>query len=208
VPNEQEGISTRLSSMSRAFVVCKFRTSKSLGLSKRVLGSGLSNPGDHTQDVSDERWTVRTSDEVQRLEERSTDSARASAKLLYLIIRLLIRYLETSTANCPIPLPAPPSFFSTMSKIPKSTFTATGVWSHMKPGQRATTLKFAEPAPKNETPQQKVKRLREAANQAKMAQITRWDYMYLYGRIAADTAHRLTVYGIVFATGTAPSSRP
>ena len=79
-------------------------------------------------------------------------------------------------------------------------FTATGVWAHTKPG-RATTLPFAEPAPKNETPAQKVKRLREAANRAKMAQVTRWDYAYLWGRNAADVAHRLTVYGIIFATG-------
>ncbi|KAI8937017.1 hypothetical protein NX059_006240 [Plenodomus lindquistii] len=90
-----------------------------------------------------------------------------------------------------------------MSKSPKDStrFTATGVWAHTRPGGRATTLQFADPAPKNETPQQKVKRLREAANRAKMAQVTRWDYMYLYGRIAADAAHRFTVYGLIFATG-------
>ncbi|KAF2024759.1 hypothetical protein EK21DRAFT_77983 [Setomelanomma holmii] len=90
-----------------------------------------------------------------------------------------------------------------MSKSPKEStrFTATGVWAHTRPGGRATTLQFADPAPKNETPQQKVKRLREAANRAKMAQVTRWDYMYLYGRMAADAAHRFTVYGLIFATG-------
>lgn len=91
-----------------------------------------------------------------------------------------------------------------MSKSTKDStrFTATGVWAHTRPGGRATTLQFADPAPKNETPQQKVKRLREAANRAKMAQVTRWDYMYLYGRMAADAAHRFTVYGLIFATGT------
>jgi hypothetical protein len=90
-----------------------------------------------------------------------------------------------------------------MSKSPKEStrFTATGVWAHTRPGGRATTLQFADPAPKNETPQQKVKRLREAANRAKMAQVTRWDYMYLYGRMAADATHRFTVYGLIFATG-------
>ncbi|ORY14752.1 cytochrome oxidase c assembly-domain-containing protein [Clohesyomyces aquaticus] len=80
-------------------------------------------------------------------------------------------------------------------------FTPTGVWAHTKPGGRSTTLQFAEPAPKNETPQQKVKRLREAANKAKLAQVTNWDVAYLYGRNFADAAHRLTVYGIIFATG-------
>jgi hypothetical protein len=98
----------------------------------------------------------------------------------------------------------PPAPTLTMSKSPKEStrFTATGVWAHTRPGGRATTLQFADPAPKNETPQQKVKRLREAANRAKMAQVTRWDYMYLYGRMAADAAHRFTVYGLIFATGT------
>lgn len=35
-----------------------------------------------------------------------------------------------------------------------------------------------------------------------MAQVTRWDYMYLYGRMTADAVHRFTVYGLIFATGT------
>lgn len=98
-----------------------------------------------------------------------------------------------------------PSFTQlSMSKHVKDAtrFTATGVWAHTRPGGRASTLQFADPAPKNETPQQKVKRLREAANRAKMAQVTKWDYAYLYGRMAADAAHRFTVYGLIFATGT------
>ncbi|KAF2745190.1 hypothetical protein M011DRAFT_488420 [Sporormia fimetaria CBS 119925] len=90
-----------------------------------------------------------------------------------------------------------------MPKGPKDStrFTATGVWAHTRPGGKSTTLQFAEPAPKNETPAQKVKRLREAANKARMAQVTKWDIAYFYGRTAADFAHRATVYGIVFATG-------
>lgn len=100
-------------------------------------------------------------------------------------------------------------FLFAMSKTPRDStrFTATGVWAHTKPGGRATTLQFADPAPKNETPQQKVKRLREAANRAKMAQITKWDYLYLYGRTAADALHRAAVYGIIFTTGTAFCTR-
>lgn len=90
----------------------------------------------------------------------------------------------------------------TMSKSAKDStrFTATGVWAHTKPG-RSLPLN-AGPAPKNETPHQKVKRLREAANRAKMAQVTRWDVAYFYGRAATDFLHRATVYGIIFATGT------
>jgi hypothetical protein len=114
---------------------------------------------------------------------------------------------STSAARYHSPRPLLPQRASypppTMSKSPKEStrFTATGVWAHTRPGGRATTLQFADPAPKNETPQQKVKRLREAANRAKMAQVTRWDYMYLYGRNAADALHRFTVYGLIFATG-------
>ncbi len=114
------------------------------------------------------------------------------------------------TTSTPNPSLHPPS--KTMSKHVKDAtrFTATGVWAHTRPGGRATTLQFADPAPKNETPQQKVKRLREAANRAKMAQVTRWDYAYLYGRMAADAAHRFTVYGLIFATGMliAPTTKP
>jgi hypothetical protein len=99
-----------------------------------------------------------------------------------------------------------PSVIVTMvrSTTDSTRFTATGVWAHTKPGKsvRSTTLDFADPAPPNETPHQKVKRLREAANRAKLAQITKWDWAYLYGRMAADMAHKGTVYGIIFATGT------
>lgn len=91
-----------------------------------------------------------------------------------------------------------------MSRNPQDStrFTATGVWA--RPGSaRATILEVADPAPKNETPQQKVQRLREAKQRAMMAQTTKWDIAYLYGRMAADAAHRAAVYGIIFATGEA-----
>lgn len=101
-----------------------------------------------------------------------------------------------------LPLLPTPTYPAMSKHVKDATrFTATGVWAHTRPGGRATTLQFADPAPKNETPQQKVKRLREAANRAKMAQVTKWDYAYLYGRMAADAAHRFTVYGLIFATG-------
>lgn len=34
-----------------------------------------------------------------------------------------------------------------------------------------------------------------------MAQVTKWDVMYFYGRVGADFIHKATVYGLVFATG-------
>lgn len=124
--------------------------------------------------------------------------------------QLLSNHPISTSARLPVtthPPPSPPCHTPSMSKHVKDAtrFTATGVWAHTRPGGRASTLQFAEPAPKNETPQQKVKRLREAANRAKMAQVTKWDYAYLYGRMAADAAHRFTVYGLIFATGTSAS---
>jgi hypothetical protein len=103
------------------------------------------------------------------------------------------------------PSPAMHPTFAAMAKKPgdSTRFTPTGVWTHTKPGNRSTVLQFADPAPPNETPQQKVKRLREAANRMKMAQITGWDVAYFWGRVAADYAHRTAVYTIVFATGAA-----
>ena len=114
-----------------------------------------------------------------------------------------LEWLDSSIRNSS--LPTLPIFYIMVRSATDSTrFTPTGVWAHTKPGAsvRASTLEFAEPAPKNETPQQKVKRLREAANRAKLAQITKWDWAYFYGRMAADMAHKGTVYGIIFATGT------
>ena len=61
-------------------------------------------------------------------------------------------------------------------------------------------LQFADPAPPNETPQQKVARLREAARRARAARITPYDKVVLFGRVWADRLHRGTVVVVVGAT--------
>lgn len=82
-------------------------------------------------------------------------------------------------------------------------FTATGPCAHSKPSTRASVLDFADPPPPNETPQQKVARLREAARRAKLGQVSRFDKVVAKGRVVADTAHRFTAITLIAATGIA-----
>ncbi|KAL9087111.1 MAG: hypothetical protein Q9159_003806 [Coniocarpon cinnabarinum] len=82
-------------------------------------------------------------------------------------------------------------------------FTATGPsaqsYSNASPSTtRSSTINIpTSPPPPNETPQQKVERLREAARRAKAGQISTFDRFLQYGRAAADRAHRVTVVGLV-----------
>ncbi|OCL13000.1 hypothetical protein AOQ84DRAFT_372576 [Glonium stellatum] len=82
-------------------------------------------------------------------------------------------------------------------------FTATGPCAHSKPSSRASILAFADPPPPDETPQQKVARLREAARRAKLGQVSRFDKVVAKGRVVADTAHRFTAITLIAATGIA-----
>lgn len=52
-----------------------------------------------------------------------------------------------------------------------------------------------------ETPQQRVARLREAANRAKMDQVGMFDRIVDRGRIWADRAHKVVAIGLIGATG-------
>jgi hypothetical protein len=52
-----------------------------------------------------------------------------------------------------------------------------------------------------ETPQQRVARLREAANRAKMDQVGTFDRIVDRGRIWADRAHKVVAIGLIGATG-------
>lgn len=52
-----------------------------------------------------------------------------------------------------------------------------------------------------ETPAQKVVRLRAAHAAEKNAEITTWDKIVVKGRVWADVAHRVTVWGLIGATG-------
>ncbi|PQE12617.1 cytochrome oxidase c assembly domain-containing protein [Rutstroemia sp. NJR-2017a BBW] len=61
-----------------------------------------------------------------------------------------------------------------------------------------------QPGPPGETPQQRVKRLRAAADAAREAQISTFDKFLVRGRVWADKAHRFTalsLIGITFIAG-------
>ncbi|RPB09680.1 hypothetical protein P167DRAFT_547803 [Morchella conica CCBAS932] len=51
-----------------------------------------------------------------------------------------------------------------------------------------------------ETPQQRVARLREAANRAKMDQVGMFDRIVDRGRVWADRAHKVVAIGLIGAT--------
>ena len=55
----------------------------------------------------------------------------------------------------------------------------------------------AAAAPAGETPAQKVKRLREAANRAREARLSGFDRTVARGRVWADRAHRITALGLI-----------
>jgi len=88
-------------------------------------------------------------------------------------------------------------------------FTATGPHASAKitpssSSRPANALPPKKTGPVGETPQQKVRRLRAAANAARDAQVSTFDKVILRGRVWADRAHRATAYtliGITFIAG-------
>ncbi|CZS90511.1 uncharacterized protein RAG0_09160 [Rhynchosporium agropyri] len=56
------------------------------------------------------------------------------------------------------------------------------------------------PSPKGETPQEKVRRLRAAADAARDAQITTLDKVVIRGRVWADRAHKFVTLSLIAAT--------
>lgn len=88
-------------------------------------------------------------------------------------------------------------------------FTATGPYaSSSTNGQQFTPsqptqgsqISFGAPAPENETPQQKIARLRAAAASAKQVREPGVDRMIRIGRSVADRAHRVTAIGLIGLT--------
>jgi hypothetical protein len=57
------------------------------------------------------------------------------------------------------------------------------------------------PGPPGETPQQKVRRLREAAARARDAKVSGFDRVLVRGRVWADRAHRFTALSLIGITG-------
>lgn len=79
-------------------------------------------------------------------------------------------------------------------------FTATGPYAHSK----ATNVPLkSSPASSNETPQQKIARLRAAAQKAKGSQMSAFDKVVAGGRRWADRAHRVTALSLIAITGIA-----
>lgn len=59
-----------------------------------------------------------------------------------------------------------------------------------------------KPGPPGETPQEKIKRLRAAADRARDAQVSSFDKLIVRGRVWADRVHRFTALSLIGATGT------
>ena len=91
-------------------------------------------------------------------------------------------------------------------------FTATGPYASSSPnipsGQqppssqptRGSQISFGAPAPENETPQQKIARLRAAAAQSRQSREPGVDKMIRIGRSVADRAHRITAISLIGLT--------
>jgi hypothetical protein len=62
------------------------------------------------------------------------------------------------------------------------------------------SLPLRKPGPVGETPQEKVRRLRAAADKAREAQISTFDKLIIRGRVWADRAHRFTALSLIGAT--------
>ena len=112
-----------------------------------------------------------------------------------------------------------------MSRRPPSDnftrFTSTSPHASSKPGA-ASTFSYQPPIPRNktllnytssenkssdETPKEKVARLRAAARAAKSQQsLSVVDRMIDRGRIWADTSHRVVTYGLIGFTGSLPAA--
>jgi Cytochrome oxidase c assembly len=122
------------------------------------------------------------------------------------------------TANTTNPPPAPiPTVHiiygcASSSTMPKSAidatrFTPTTPHASAKPPPPSpSSLPHRTPGPPGETPQQKVRRLREAAARARDAKVSGFDKFIIRGRVWADRAHRFTALSLIGITGTSPSS--
>ncbi|OJD40245.1 uncharacterized protein BKCO1_1000651 [Diplodia corticola] len=89
---------------------------------------------------------------------------------------------------------------SPRSAMDATRFTATGPYAHSK----STKVPLnSSSAPKNETPQQKIARLRAAAQKAKGSQVSTFDKIVAGGRVWADRAHRVTALSLIAITGIA-----
>lgn len=93
--------------------------------------------------------------------------------------------------------------YITMSRSPASDPTLfTSSTPHASSKQSATHINLNSKVPPNETPHEKVARLREAARRAKLAQQSPWERVIANGRVWADRLHRATASSLIGLTGT------
>ncbi|TVY16439.1 hypothetical protein LARI1_G005542 [Lachnellula arida] len=78
-------------------------------------------------------------------------------------------------------------------------FTSTTPHASAKPPPSRPQRK-GTPGPAGETPQEKVARLRAAADRARNAQVTTMDRLLVRGRVWADRAHKFTALSLIGAT--------
>ncbi|KAH8808543.1 cytochrome oxidase c assembly-domain-containing protein [Xylogone sp. PMI_703] len=67
-------------------------------------------------------------------------------------------------------------------------------------GSAGAAAKLRNQGPPGETPQEKVKRLKAAAQKARSANISTFDRIILHGRVWADKAHRFTALSLIGLT--------
>lgn len=87
-------------------------------------------------------------------------------------------------------------------------FTSTTPYASAKPPPSAVNLQSnraplpqKSKGPVGETPQEKIRRLRAAADRAKDAQVTTFDRVIVKGRVWADRIHRFTALSLIGLTG-------
>lgn len=95
-----------------------------------------------------------------------------------------------------------------LAKMPRSAtdatrFTSTTPHASAKPPPKkaANAIPPRTPGPPGETPQEKVRRLRAAADRARDAQVSNFDKVILRGRVWADRLHRFTALSLIGITG-------
>lgn len=82
-----------------------------------------------------------------------------------------------------------------------SSFTSTAPAAASSPSSSlGSRIPLTGPAPPNETPQQKIARLRAAATAARVGQESQYDKVVRIGRVVADRAHRYTALGLIGLT--------
>jgi hypothetical protein len=153
--------------------------------------------------------------QYQKMSERDP----ADAKNAWSYIR---RFFELRISLCKCKRKSPPELlFASLSvtgilivvNMPRSAtdatrFTSTTPHASAKPPAsalnlpgRSNSLPPRTPGPPGETPQEKVRRLRAAADRARDAQISTLDRLLVRGRVWADRAHRFTALSLIGATG-------